>query len=99
MFYLFHLIAIFILSILDVVSGNFDSDVGLGVFGGIYILLTIIPSLAVTVRRLHDTNRSGWWVLFSIIPLIGPITIFVFTVLDSQPNSNDFGENPKAISQ
>ena len=95
LFYLFHLIAIFLTMIIDMVTGSFDSELGLGAFAGAYIILTLLPSLAVTVRRLHDTNRSGWWILISLIPLVGPITIFVFTVLDSYPNTNDFGENPK----
>jgi uncharacterized membrane protein YhaH (DUF805 family) len=98
MFYLFHLIAIFLIMFIDILTGSFDSDVGLGAFTGLYIILTLLPTLAVTVRRLHDINRSGWWILLTFIPLIGPITLFVFSVLDSHPNANDFGENPKAIT-
>ncbi|MCC6543190.1 MAG: DUF805 domain-containing protein [Nitrospirae bacterium] len=55
----------------------------------------IIPSIAVVVRRLHDTNRSGWWLLIGLIPLIGGIVLIVFTVQDSQPGPNQFGPNPK----
>jgi uncharacterized membrane protein YhaH (DUF805 family) len=54
-----------------------------------------IPGLAVTVRRLHDTGRSGWWVLVGLIPVIGFIILLVFMVLDSQPASNQWGPNPK----
>jgi len=64
---------------------------------GILGLALIIPSLAVTVRRLHDTGRSGWWWLISIVPF-GSIVLFVFTVLDSQPGDNQWGPNPKGIS-
>src|SRR5215213_3766405 len=48
--------------------------------GGLYSLLTIVPSLAVTVRRLHDTDKSGWMILLSLIPLVGPLILLVFYV-------------------
>ncbi|WP_081296860.1 DUF805 domain-containing protein [Gilliamella apicola] len=54
-------------------------------------------SYTVTVRRLHDTSKSGWWVLLQLIPYIGGIIIFVFCVLDSTPGSNQYGENPKGL--
>ncbi|MGI5456824.1 DUF805 domain-containing protein [Streptomyces sp. CA-249302] len=62
---------------------------------GIFYLAILIPSLAVGVRRLHDTGRSGWWLLFGIVPIAGPITLLVFTVSDSQPGANEYGPNPK----
>lgn len=64
------------------------------ILGLIYLGL-LIPSIAVTVRRLHDTNRSGWWLLISLIPLIGGLVLFVFTVLDGTPGPNRFGSDPK----
>ena len=63
-----------------------------------YSLAIIVPSLAVTVRRLHDVGRSGWWILISLIPLIGGIVIFVFMVLDSHEGENRFGPNPKEVA-
>jgi uncharacterized membrane protein YhaH (DUF805 family) len=60
-------------------------------------LALIIPGLAVTVRRLHDINKSGWWILIGLIPLIGAIVLFVFACLDSTPGSNQYGENPKGL--
>lgn len=62
----------------------------------IYSLAVILPGLAVTARRLHDTDRSGWWILIAVIPLIGPIVLLVFTVQDSKPGDNAYGANPKA---
>lgn len=56
-----------------------------------------IPSLAVAVRRLHDTDRSGWWVLIALVPLIGAIVLLVFACSDSTPGSNQYGENPKGL--
>ncbi|SJM94572.1 conserved hypothetical protein [Crenothrix polyspora] len=51
--------------------------------------------VAVTTRRLHDINRSGWWQLLNLMPLIGFIVMLVFTVQDSQSGKNQYGENPK----
>lgn len=57
----------------------------------------IIPTLAVTVRRLHDSGNSGWLLLLQIIPLIGPIIILIFTVTDSDAGINQWGPNPKTL--
>ena len=54
-----------------------------------------IPILAAVVRRLHDTNRSGWWFLVSFIPLVGTIILIVFLAQDSDEFENDWGPNPK----
>ena len=68
------------------------------IFTGIYVLAAFIPGLAVTSRRLHDTGRSFWWFLIAIIPIvniIGAIVLLVFTLLDSEPITNQYGPNPK----
>lgn len=62
-----------------------------------YSLAVFIPSIAVGVRRLHDTNRSGWWLLISLVPIIGFIVLIVFFVQDSQLGANQYGENPKGV--
>jgi len=64
---------------------------------GIIALASFIPALAVVVRRLHDTNRSGWWDFISLIPLIGTIVLLVFLCQDSHPGTNKWGPNPKGI--
>ena len=61
-----------------------------------YTLATIVPGFTVTVRRLHDTGRSGWWFLIGLVPLVGAIVLLVFLVQDGQPGDNDFGANPKS---
>jgi uncharacterized membrane protein YhaH (DUF805 family) len=61
----------------------------------LYIAATLIPSFSSLVRRLHDTNRSGWWFFISMIPLVGPLILFVMTITDSNPGENRFGPNPK----
>lgn len=68
-------------------SGGF---IAMAVGVGLYCLLMFLPSLAVTVRRLHDTGRSGWWYLISFVPFIGGICLFVFLLLDSQ-EENEYG--------
>ncbi|GHI05847.1 hypothetical protein AQI88_09595 [Streptomyces cellostaticus] len=62
---------------------------------GIAVLGLLLPAWAVTVRRLHDTGRSGWWILFGIIPLIGSIVLLVFYCTDGQAGTNKYGPNPK----
>ena len=64
----------------------------------LYNLAVLIPAIAVSVRRLHDTNRSGWWVFIALVPLIGAIVLIVFLVQDSQADENQYGPNPKAAS-
>jgi len=65
------------------------------VLTGVYLLVTAIPSLAGSVRRLHDTNHSGWAVFLGMIPLVGQFVLLRFLVKDSDPGSNRFGPNPK----
>jgi uncharacterized membrane protein YhaH (DUF805 family) len=76
--------------------GLFDVESGIGLLSGIYSLAVLIPSISVGVRRLHDTNRTGWWLLISLIPLLGIIILIVLMVLDSQPDDNQYGPNPKS---
>ena len=63
----------------------------------IYGLAVFVPSLAVTVRRLHDAGQSGWMYLLVLIPLIGAIVMLVFAIMDSKPGANKWGPNPKGV--
>ena len=79
--------------------GIVEAIIGLGgILGILYALALLIPGIAVSVRRLHDTGRSGWWLLIGFIPFIGWIVVLVFMVLDSQPGDNEYGPNPKAAT-
>ena len=69
------------------------------VLANIFSLLVIIPSIAVGVRRLHDTNHSGWWYLLIIIPIIGWIVILIWFCKNSDEEDNRFGSNPKYIDE
>jgi uncharacterized membrane protein YhaH (DUF805 family) len=61
-------------------------------------LIFFIPGLAVAVRRLHDTGRTGWWLLISLVPVIGGIVLLIFYCTDSQIGENEYGPNPKGIN-
>ena len=95
MFTLFSAIISIVLSVIDRAIGT-DSSTGTGLLGGIYSLLVLLPSLAVTVRRLHDTNRSGAWIFIGLIPIIGWIVLLIFTVQEGTPGENSHGPDPKA---
>jgi uncharacterized membrane protein YhaH (DUF805 family) len=91
---LFNLIINAVLVVLGLVTGADTLFTGLSV---VYALAIIIPNLAVAVRRLHDTGRSGWWILIGLVPFVGIIILIVFAVQDSQPGPNLYGPNPKGI--
>jgi len=94
-FVLFSVIVTVVLTFIDNMIGLYDMETGVGLLSAIYSLAVLIPSIAVGVRRLHDTNRTGWWLLISLIPAIGVIVLFIFFVLDSHPGDNEYGPNPK----
>jgi uncharacterized membrane protein YhaH (DUF805 family) len=75
---------------------RFIANGGGGIVGLVWIFATIVPALAVLVRRLHDTGRSAWWLLIGVVPFVGTIVLLVFTVLDSSLEGNKFGIWPKA---
>jgi uncharacterized membrane protein YhaH (DUF805 family) len=94
---LFYFLAFVALAIVDGVTGTLDEEAGIGLLSGLFVLATLIPTIAVLVRRLHDTDRCGWWALLNLVPLVGGLVLLVFTVLDSQPGANRFGPNPKGV--
>jgi uncharacterized membrane protein YhaH (DUF805 family) len=97
-FFLFSLIISIVLAVVDGVTGSYSAAAGVGLLGGIYALAVLIPGLAVSIRRLHDTGRSGWWLLIALIPVIGAIVLLVFMVLEGRPGTNQYGSNPKGVA-
>ena len=95
-FVLFGLLLSLAAMLIDFSIETYYIEEGIGIFSSIYTLAILIPSLAVTVRRLHDTNRSAWWLLISLIPIIGTIVLIVFYCQDSKED-NKYGVNPKKI--
>ncbi|WP_112466707.1 DUF805 domain-containing protein [Streptomyces triticisoli] len=83
-------------SIVSIVLFVIGQAIDVEILSSLYSLAVLLPSLGVTIRRLHDTNRSGWWILIGLVPLAGFIVLLVFTVSDSQPGDNQYGPNPKA---
>lgn len=71
---------------------------GFGLLSAVYSLAVLVPGLAVSVRRLHDVGKSGWYLLINLIPIAGPIWFLVLTCLDSQAGDNKYGPNPKEES-
>ena len=94
---MYTLINAIIAGVLSILSSASDSFFLSAIFI-IYYLIVLVPSLAVAARRLHDTGKSGWMLLISLIPLIGGIILLVFMCSDSQPSDNKYGPNPKKIS-
>lgn len=97
-FVLFSSLIAIVLAIVDSVIGTGDLVEGTGLLTGIFLLAMLLPSIGVTIRRLHDTGRTGWWWLIGFIPIIGTIVLLVFTVQDSRSGSNTYGPNPKPSS-
>jgi uncharacterized membrane protein YhaH (DUF805 family) len=97
-FVLFNILVSIVLGAIDGLLGTRGSYAGAGLLSGIYGLAVLIPSLAVTVRRLHDTDRTGWWILIALVPLIGVIVLLVFAALEGTPGDNQYGPNPKEAS-
>jgi uncharacterized membrane protein YhaH (DUF805 family) len=94
-FALIHLLLICLLVIVELTLGLGDPVRRLGLLSGLYVVGAAVPGLAVTVRRLHDWGRTGWWVLIAVIPVLGVIALLVLMLIDSQPGDNEYGPNPK----
>lgn len=94
MYCLFYIIIGIAIGVVERVLG-LNTALG-GPLSSLYSLALLLPSLAVSIRRLHDTGRSGWWVCINFIPILGWLVYLFFVVQDSQPGENQWGANPKA---
>jgi len=94
MFTLFNILISFGLGMIDGLRAQ-SPNFSLGLLGTIYTLAVFIPAFTVSVRRLHDIGKSGWWLFIALIPIVGGIVLLVFSVTDSQPGENEYGPNPK----
>lgn len=94
-FILISTIITIVLGGIELAAGLYDPETGPGLISGLYSLAVFIPSIAVLVRRLHDTNRAAWWLLMLLFPLIGAIVLIVFLATDSSAGDNQYGPNPK----
>ncbi|MFW6277750.1 MAG: DUF805 domain-containing protein, partial [Prolixibacteraceae bacterium] len=95
MFFLFNMLFGFAAIVLDnlfgiAFFGNFYGPLYL-----LYMLAVLIPALAVAVRRLHDTGKSGWWILISLVPFVGWIVVLILLAMEGEPGDNEYGPDPK----
>jgi len=80
-------------------GSTYSAPSGMGLLSGIYALAMAIPSLSISVRRLHDTDRTGWWFLLILLPLIGIIVLMVFWAKDRTPGENRYGPDRGAAER
>ncbi|BDR15545.1 aminopeptidase [Vibrio sp. STUT-A11] len=92
MFFLFNLLITIVLEIIDGILGT-------ALIGAVYGLAVLIPSIAVTVRRLHDIGRTGWWALIGLIPILGLIVLIIFAATEGNRGRNEYGSDPKETDE
>jgi uncharacterized membrane protein YhaH (DUF805 family) len=91
LFALFYVVASVLLNIMDIFLDTIHPEMGFGYLYGLFYLLTLIPYFAVAVRRLHDTNRVGWWLLVGFVPILGFLYLIFLFCLSSDEGENRFG--------
>jgi uncharacterized membrane protein YhaH (DUF805 family) len=94
-FTLFNMVVFAVFVILDKILGHSALGAIVEIVAFVFFLAILSPAIAVTIRRLHDSNKSGWWLLVVFIPFIGGVILFVLMLLDGTPGQNKFGANPK----
>lgn len=92
--YWFFALFYFLVSIVLSVLGQIALEMVFNIIGLVFGLAVLVPSLAVSVRRLHDLDRSGWWLLISFVPLIGALVLLYWFVQKGSDGSNNFGDDP-----
>jgi uncharacterized membrane protein YhaH (DUF805 family) len=81
-----------VLLFIDMVTGAYDPKVGLGILSGLFVLASIIPAILVDIKRWHDRDKSGWWMLITLVPIIGSIWLLIeLGFLKGIPGPNRFG--------
>lgn len=97
-FNIFNMVFLVGATILDLIlSSLLSNDQFIPIISVVFSLFIVVPSLAVTVRRLHDIGKSGIWILVQVIPYIGPILLLILMAIDSQRGDNQYGPNPKGV--
>ena len=94
MFFLINVAISIVLTIVDAMTG-LTASMGFGPLSMIYTLGVIVPGFAVAVRRLHDTDHSGWYLLISLIPIVGTILLLIALFKEGSAAQNTYGPNPK----
>lgn len=91
MFVLFNTVFTLVLSVID-------SLIGVKILSSIYSLFILLPDLSIQFRRLHDVDKSAWWLFIAFVPIVGAIILFVFSVKPGTIGTNRYGEDPKATN-
>ncbi|WP_020389960.1 DUF805 domain-containing protein [Kribbella catacumbae] len=99
MFALFSTIISIVLGIIDRAIGTTYGAGDSGVLQSIYGLAVLLPTIGVAIRRMHDTGRTGWWVLISLVPCVGWIIFIVFAAQEGAAGDNQYGPDPKAAER
>ena len=94
-FMLFHFIFLAALVLVIFLTVNVEALLFLNFLSPLYGLATLLPNIGVSIRRMHDTGRSGWWLFVDFVPMVGPIILIVFLASDSQAETNKYGPSPK----
>lgn len=94
-FLLFNMVAAFACAAVDGMVGTWSSSGAAGAFYGLYLLAAFLPGLGVAVRRLHDVSKSGWNILWGVLPILGWIYFLVLMCRDSDRQANQYGSSPK----
>lgn len=94
-FALFNLIILVPLALLSGVTAGGKADNPFAWLYVLYVLAILLPSIGVNVRRLHDIGKSGWWIFIGLIPFIGGLMLLIWHCMDSEPETNRYGPNPK----
>ena len=91
-FYLVTIAVSILISILESIL-----NIPFGLISVLYFFISLIPNLSIQVRRLHDVDKSGWYILLNFLIIIGWIWLLILNILDSNPGANKYGPNPKGI--
>lgn len=96
-YWMFLLCNIIVAILLMIADGILFAVIGIGGLSLLYTLGVIVPGIAVSIRRLHDVGKSGWWLLLGCVPIAG-LVLLVFMLMDGEPGDNAWGRNPKGIT-
>ena len=91
MFWLFNFIVSFVIGLIEGLAG-----MEVQFLSTLYSLAVLLPGISVSVRRLHDIEKSGWWLWIGVVPIVGAIVLLVFACLEGTKGPNRFGPDPKA---
>lgn len=91
-YWMFALISAVIVFVLEII----DTLIGVGLFTSLYSLFILVPELSLSFRRLHDIDKSAWWLLIVFVPIVGAIVLLVFSLKPGTAGANRYGDDPKA---